>query len=199
MFLTKPTVDGGPWWLAPGALADLADCDVAGWSLRPGDPWVLTAPRAVLDRLSSALAQPVRWQGLSPSELDLALLGPQRLPRLTWRERLRRWLGLPPAGAAWFDRWSIAVTSDVDRRWASALARSIERDAPVLVLDRVVTQISPKLAVRLGADLQRLVAETGLTLLVLEEFAPEAWPVASRFAAVRHGRLAVESRPTVQG
>ncbi len=199
MFLIDPPHDEGPWWLAPGALDDLRELDVGRWALRPGDAWVLTAPRAALDRLSVLLAEHRRWHGLSPAELALARLGPVDRPRLTWRERLRGWLGLPPVGAAWFDRWSVAAESDYDRLWAMALARSIERDVPVIVLDRVVGQLSPGLLRRLGADLSRLVTETGLTLLVLEEFEPAAWPVPSRRGNARLGRLVPEVRSRAQG
>lgn len=199
MFLIDPPHDEGPWWLAPGALADLDELDVGHWTLRPGDAWLLTAPRAALDQFSSMLAEPQRWHGLSPAELSLARLGPVRRPRPTWRERLRSWVGLPPVGAVWFDRWSLAAQSEYDRLWALALARSIERDAPVIVLDRVVGQLSPAILRRIGADLSRLVTETGLTLLVLEEFEPEVWPVPSRRVAARLGRLVPEVRSRAQG
>lgn len=189
MFLVEPRQVDGPWWIAPGALGPLPDLDVGDWALRPGESWLLLAPRAALDEMGRKLAEPAIWLGLGERERRLTLFGPRAAPRPGWRERLRGWIGLPPVGAAWFDRWSPSCESETDRAWALSIARSIELNAPVLVLDRIVGQLGEPLRRRLGGDLRRLVDETGLTLLVLEEFEPSGWSVPARRAAARLGRL----------
>jgi branched-chain amino acid transport system ATP-binding protein len=76
-----------------------------------------------------------------------------------------------------------------------AMARALGSDPGLLVLDELSMGLAPMIVQSLYDEVQRL-AETGLTILVVEQFAHEILGVADRAAIMLHGRMGEAAPPT---
>ncbi len=112
--------------------------------------------------------------GVSRSEIESAAF--EHFPRLAER------------------RTQLAGTMSGGEQQMLAMARALGCDPGLLILDELSMGLAPLVVQSLYDEVQRL-AERGLTILVVEQFAHEILGVADRAAIMLHGRLGEPTAP----
>ena len=118
----------------------------------------------------------------------------QRISRGETRARVEELLdlvGLPGLG----DRRPATLSGGQQQR--VALARALAGRPRLLLLDEPLSSLDRSLRDRLGADLRRILVESGTTALLVTHDHDEAFTVADRMAVMRAGQV-VQSGPTAQ-
>ncbi|AKU18649.1 ABC transporter [Luteipulveratus mongoliensis] len=110
----------------------------------------------------------------------------QRIPRREIAPRVRELLelvGLPDLGS----RRPGTLSGGQQQR--VALARALAGRPRMLLLDEPLSSLDRALRDRLGADLRRILTESGTTALMVTHDHDEAFTVADRMAVMREGRV----------
>ena len=106
--------------------------------------------------------------------------------RAATRARVRELLELVGL-SAYGDR--LPRTLSGGERQRVALARSLAAEPRLLLLDEPLSALDAELRVRLGADLRRILHESGTTALLVTHDQEEAFAVADRLAVMRDGAV----------
>ena len=91
-------------------------------------------------------------------------------------------------------RTQLAGTLSGGEQQMLAVSRALAGETKVLLLDEISMGLAPIVVSHLY-ELVRDIAATGVTVLLVEQFAETALGVADRAAIVLHGRIAHEGTP----
>ncbi|MDQ4006253.1 MAG: ABC transporter ATP-binding protein [Actinomycetota bacterium] len=199
-----------------GAIAALRDLEL---EVREGELMVVVGPsgsgKTTLLRIAAGLESPTSGEvrigerdvtGLSPSERDVSMvfqnlalfphlpveeniafgLRARRIPRGEIPERVRRAAAL--SGCEHLLRRRPAELSGGERQRA-ALARALVREPAAFLLDEPLTNLDAPVRVALRADLKRLHARLGTTMLYVTHDQIEALTLGDRVAVLSGGEL----------
>ena len=153
--------------------------------------------------------EPTRWspEALARSGVIAIPEGRGIFPNLSVRDNLRMWTyrgGTPMADVesrAYEEfprlkerRRQLAGTLSGGEQQMLAISRALAGDTKVLLLDEISMGLAPIIVGRLF-DLVAAIAATGVTVVVVEQFAETALGVADRAAIMLQGRIAHEGTP----
>ncbi len=152
-----------------------------------------TLPHRLAARIGMVFQNPEDQLVASSVESDVAF-GPENLglPRAEVASRVEDALAL--AGVAPLRQRSVHELS-VGQQQRVALAGALALRPEVLLLDEPTSQIDPKSAAALLANLVQLNRETGLTIVLAEHRLELALPVADRLIVMDRGRIGQAGQP----
>jgi branched-chain amino acid transport system ATP-binding protein len=196
------------------------DLEIAGGSvfalLGPNGAGKSTLLKVVNGRLR-ATAGSVAIHGVTPSRWTPDVLaragviavpeGRGVFPNLTVRDNLRMWTYRGGIGTAEVEtrayeqfprlkdrRKQLAGTLSGGEQQMLAISRALAGDTKVLLLDEISMGLAPIVVAHLY-ELVGAIAESGVTVVLVEQFAETALGIADRAAIMLHGRIAHQGTP----